>query len=470
MRELVTNVYGPDVPTDGSNPKYQRLRRFVSERPDFFEYEPSGAVTQVRPTLELVSLILSGIIQNPTESGYTAGRDWAENLLKTVTAEWDDDGQTKNWDWGENEKWHLRTAFEDYVKRINNLRIILRAEEEEQSGPEYLNMKYRTRFNDSGRVNKQFSIMNKALQGAAKDHETAVFVTLTTQPSHFDNLYESISSINKNWNRFMSWLSTDSRLGYRPEYCKVLEFQESGNPHLHAILFLDQPNDGSMPWLVNKSDLDEYWSKWQGGYINDLQPLVYENDLHDGYSTDSGWVKWDDDGAHGGLLDKTREASDNDGYQTAGEYIGKYLSATFGAIKELGDPENETFTVTQESDEEGRYPDKSDPWKIAMYWATRRKIKTISRSLRDQIEIEEDDADAQLKELLEARRYEVVGAFTAVNIPDHIRAKMRTVQDVIGEEEDEEKIVPRDRTGPPDPPPERFEDKLVGNLVGSESK
>ena len=466
LKRLVGEVAGTEITPDGSDPRYQRIRRFVSENPEFFEYDQSAAVTMVRPQLPLISLILGGIIQNPGEKGYTAGRDWAEDLLRTVRPRWQEDQEAINWDWGDKEKWHLRTAFEDYVKRINKLRIILEAEHKEQAGPEYLSIDYKTRFNDGGRVNKQFAIFNRALEGAADDHETAVYITLTTKPSKFDNLMDAIASMSKNWNRLMSWLSTDSRLGYRPEYVKVLEFQDSGNPHFHAILFLEQENDGSMPWLVKKSELDDYWSKWQGGYINDMQPLVYETDLHDGYETNEGWVKWDRDGDHGGLLDKSRQASDEDGYQTAGQYLGKYLSATFGAIKQLGDSSNETFTVDQEPDEQGRYSDKCDPWKIAMYWASRRKIKTISRSLRQEIEIEEDDSESELRDLLEARRYEIVGAFTLDKIPAHIRRELRTVEDALGKTEGEEKINPRSnrRDHALEPPPDKLEDELVGNL------
>ena len=467
LQDLVGQVVQDDVTPDGSDPRYQRIRRFVSERPEFFEYDTAAAVAMVRPQLPLISLIFGGIIQNPGESGYTPGREWAETMLKAVRPEWDDERQNKNWGWGEKEKWHLQKAFEDYVNRINKLRIILKAEEPAAHGPDYLNLKYKTRFNDSGRVNKQFSIMNRALEGAADTHETAAYGTLTTKPDKFDSLWDSITAINKNWNRFMSWISTDSRLGYRPEYVKVLEFQDSGNPHLHFIIFLDQPNDGSMPWLVDKSDMDDYWAKWQGGFVNDLQPLVYEDQLHDGYSSDAGWVKWDSDGDHGGLLDKSRQSSENDGYQTAGEYLGKYLSATFGAIKELGDPENETFEVTNEADEEGRYADKADPWKIALYWASRRKIKTISRSLRQQIEIEEDDdVGDELLTLIRAMNYEVIGAFTLDKIPAHIRREMRSAEDALGKTDDEEAINPRDdrRDHALDPPPDKLEDELVGNL------
>jgi len=480
LKSLVSQVSADDVTPDGSDPRYQRIRRFVCENPEFFEYDNSAAAAMVRPQLSLVSLILGGIIQNPRESGctdgldsdedlqseFTPGREWSEDLLRTVRPRWQEDSESINWNWGINEKSQLTRAFENYIKRINRLSIILEAQDKDQSGPEYLSLDYKTRFNDGGRVNKQFAIFNRALEGAAEDHETAVYLTLTTQPSQFNNLYEAIASMSKNWNRLMSWLSTDSRLGYRPEYVKVLEFQDSGNPHFHAILFLEQPNDGSMPWLVSKSDLDDYWSKWQGGYINDMQALVHETDLHEGYGADEGWVKWDKDGDHGGLLDKSRQASDEDGYQTAGQYLGKYLSATFGAIKQLGDGENETFTVTQEPDEQGRYSDKCDPWKIAMYWASRRKIKTISRSLRQEIEIEDDSAEDELRDLLEARRYEVIGAFTHDKIPMHIRRKLRTVADAIGKTEGDEKINPRSnrRDHALDPPPDKLEDELVGNL------
>lgn len=477
IHQLLEDQHGPDELEDhrenGPTAAYQRIRRFVTkfsdekdETADLFRVEQSNGRTHIMPQLELVSLIFGGITQNPGEKGYTPGREFAENLLRTVRPKWQEDEEAINWNLGSKQKWHLEKTFEDYVRRINDLRIIMSKQDPSVDAPEYISLPYKTRFNDSGRISKQQSIFNGCLEQAGETHETAVFVTLTTQPRHFDNLMQSIEEINRNWNRVMSWLQTDSRLGYRPEYVKVLEFQESGNPHLHAILFLEQPNDGSMPWLVSKSDLDEYWSKWQGGFINDIQPLVFDDDLGADFDPDSGWIKWQPDQDHGGLLEKSRSSS-SDGSQTAGEYLGKYLSATMGACKELGNKSRlEAFETTDEADDRGRYADKAEPWKIAMYWASRRKIKTVSRGLRQAVEADHsDDVDEELTDLLREAQYRAIGAFSIDDIPAHIRAELRTAAEVMEPPDDDERLEPIGyETKQSDPEPIRMEDQLVDGI------
>jgi hypothetical protein len=490
LRELLARIHGADGPgaldLDGSDPEYQRARRFVTNHPDHFLYESDSGVAMVRPTLDLVSLIFRGITQNPGESGYTAGIDWCEQMLRAVRPQEDDDGRIR-WSWGDSERWHLEKAFEDYVRRCNRLKIILERREPDAVAPDYIGMDYKTRFTDAGRAEQSHAVLNRCLEKAGERYDAAIFGTLTIRPSHYAgaSLWDAIAGderrneqdqadgINKCWNRFMSWISTDSRLGYRPDYVKVLEFQGNGSPHLHYLIFLDDVDpDREMPFLMPKGDLDDYWSKWTGGFVNDLQPLAWRDDLPDEYRDKSGgWVKWQADRDHGGLLEKSREASEEDGdgrtLQTAGEYLGKYLSATIGAMKELGGTgESETFAVTQEADDEGRYPDKAEPWKIALYWATRRKIKTVSRSLRQAVEedFQDDEDDAgELADLLREARYEVVGAFTPEKIPDHIRSGLRDAEEVLKPPDDDtERLEPNGfASSQTNPPPDPLEDRLV---------
>jgi hypothetical protein len=160
--------------------------------------------------------------------------------------------------------------------------------------------------------------------------------------------------------------------------------------------------------------------------------------------------------------------------QTAGEYLGKYLSATIGAMKELGQTgESEAFTVSQEADEEGRYPDKAEPWKIAMYWATRRKIKTCSRALRQLVEEEyqEDDEAGEMAELLREARYKTIGAFVPEKIPAHIRAGLRDADELLEPpDDDRERLEPiGSSSSQVDPPPDPFEEQFVGEFAGGDA-
>lgn len=413
---------------------YNRVRRFVNGNPEFFEVEALSGVYVVYPGLELISLIFGGIIQNPAEESSISGLEFCESLLKSIRPEPQDDGSI-NFDWDE-KKWYLRQPFEDYLSRINDLRIILGADDHDVA-PEYLSLPYRTRFNDEGRVRKQWSILDSMIEKGGEWYDSAVFATLTTKPSHFDSLWDAIGDINKNFNRLMSWLQTDSRLGYRPDYLKVLEFQESGNPHLHVIFFLEQDAD-SMPWLVDKSDLDDYWAKWQGGYINDLQPLVWQDELPDQYDAESGWVRWQKDGNHGGMINPE---DDTDGYQTAGQYLGKYLSALYGGILDHG--------TDADLDSHDGYEEKSEPWKLAMYWATGRKIKTGSRDLRQAVEDEiEDDEESEIVEMIKECHYRVIGTYRIDNIPDPIFEKMVPIDRLIDSGDDEDDASVPDRLRP----------------------
>lgn len=455
LPKLARDVTGdPDLETDGTDPRYQRIRRFIRENPDFFEVEKLSGTLTAYPQFECLSLIFRGIIQSRTESGYTPGSEFAEDLLRSVRPT--DNG---NWNWSDDERHYLEQAFRDYLSRINDLRIILEADRPDVN-PEYLTLPYRTRFNSRDRINKQWSILNRMIEQAGEWYEKAVFVTLTTKPTHFDNLYESIAEINSNWNRFMSWIQADSRLGYRPQYVKVLEFQESGNPHLHAIVFLEDEDRDRRPYLVDKNALDSYWSKWQGGYVNDIQPLIYDDDLGEAYDHDQGWIRWRKDGNHGGLIDepgavedeqqsplteKSREGSAgaHQSGQTAGQYLGKYLSKVYGGILQVG-------TEEADPDAGGAYEDTADTWKLAVYWATGRKIKTASRDLRQAVEIE-DDEESQLMDMIRECRYKFVGAWRTPDLPLHIYRKAVDFEDLM--EPDPGPAVTQDRQLSDKPPP-----------------
>ena len=54
-------------------------------------------------------------------------------------------------------------------------------------------------------------------------------------PSTYKTIREASKKIGKALNRLMSYLR--KRLGFRPSYICVLEPQETGNPHLHIVLF-----------------------------------------------------------------------------------------------------------------------------------------------------------------------------------------------------------------------------------------
>lgn len=435
LGELLNRLHGRDGWESGGA-AYQRTRRFVSSHPEYFSVRDASSHIWVDPQLSLLDLINGGITPNTTEKPQHTGREFCEDVLKSVK-EVNDRGQEL-----------LERNLSEYLERINDLRLVLQAQDPNES-PEYITLPYKTRFNDEGRINKQWSIMSRSLELAGGEWENAALLTLTTDPKKFDSLHGMWTSINESWNRFMSWVSTDSRLGYRPEYVKVLEATEKGYPHIHAIVFLEEDStryDG-MPWLEDKQAISEYWAKYQGEVV-DVQPLTYVRDLGDGYEAEEGWVRWDSDGDHGGNLG--REASDGGGQgQTAGAYLGKYLSAIYGGIRDANAKDVEVMTdggQPLEDEEGGKYEDKAATWKVAMYWATRRKIRTNSLELRGMVEeaMEEEegeDLEAALFGEIAARDYEFVGAWGYGDLPDHIRRETVDAEALIRPLEE------------PDPPP-----------------
>jgi hypothetical protein len=252
-----------------------------------------------------------------------------------------------------------------------------------------------------------------------------VLATFTTDPGTTDDpsrpnprsILETTQSINENFNRLLSYLAGDpatksdtrkdgvpswtqasadavtGRPRHRPEYIKVLEFTEKGYPHLH-VLFFDVPcreSDG-MPWLCDKAELSQKWSDYGQGQIVDTYPLTFRDDLDEldaefSNDTEAGFVDWYRYGDHGHsddwVLDrlddheriKFSNDDENPKESTAGAYLGKYLSATFGSLMESASME-----VPEDS-----YQDKTATWKLALYWATQRRFWSLSRDTRHAI-------------------------------------------------------------------------------------
>lgn len=266
------------------------------------------------------------------------------------------------------------------------------------------------------------------------------------------SLYEQISSINTNFNRLLSYFDSDpstkgdTRLnsvpGWRPElngsvtgrprsrpsYIKALEFTEKGYPHLH-VLFFDVPereSDG-MPWLIDKGELSKKWKDYTQGQIVDVYPLTYRDDLDElgnfgkkKFVNDDGeeyeipvsegfvdWYRfgdhtysdeWIEENARSHELidffnvDEPDDADDTSEVvqKTAGAYLGKYLSATFGALLDTAE--------SLEPGDPDAYPDKIATWKLGLYWATNRRFWSLSRDIEKGIERPENIRDPDVRE------------------------------------------------------------------------
>jgi hypothetical protein len=240
------------------------------------------------------------------------------------------------------------------------------------SGDDYLCLPYRTRFNDTGRAGDVRERFRGSLQAAGDRYNRAVVLTLTTDPKEHDGLSAALESLSDNKQRLMSWLSTDYQLGHRPPNLTVLEFTESGLPHLHVVLF-------GIAGGISQSAVSEKWRDYGQGSVVDLRQA----------RTEHGGTQW-------------RLHDDAAGTVTLRQYLGK-------AIRGL---QSVAGLEAGELRERIAGGDVS-LWRQALYWATERQYVTCSPSLRSV-----DSGDAGLPHVTQ---WEFVGVSRYDSLPAHVR-------------------------------------------------
>ncbi|MFD1586180.1 hypothetical protein ACFR9U_04240 [Halorientalis brevis] len=438
---------------EGSDADYQFAYRFVDdlvapEDPYVRKSRSSGAL-MVTPTLRLLDLISEGITQTTAGSDeVTYDRQFVRNYLARV-----DSIQ-------ESHREMLVESFTSYLNRIKDYRLLFDVHMVGRTGGETtrrMTKSYKTRFNDSGRISKQFARFNDALEYAYEHADNAVLATFTTDPKRQSSLLDGIDSINENFNRLLSYFDSDpstkadtrdsdvpgwrselnsdvtGRPRCRPDYIKALEFTEKGYPHLH-VLFFDVPtreSDG-LPWLCDKAEVAKKWADYGQGEIVDMYPLVYRDDLDDldpDFQSDEGFVDWyrfgDHDHGEEWVRDRTRaheliEFNDdtNAMESTAGAYLGKYLSATFGSLLDA------TESFEKDDDERDSYADKAATWKLALYWATNRRFWSCSESITKGIDPNDHLEEPDVREAVRWCSLDSVRAACETSIRDDL-ARLR---------------------------------------------
>ena len=101
--------------------------------------------------------------------------------------------------------------------------------------PEYLAVPYTTRFNTLGKASDIRDGFTDTLDRAAREHDRAALVSVTTDPKlpGNDSALDSVGSLLETKNRFMSWLSSTPKapeIDSRPDKLYVLEWTDSGLP------------------------------------------------------------------------------------------------------------------------------------------------------------------------------------------------------------------------------------------------
>ncbi len=433
---------------EGSDPDYQFAYRFVDDlvapEDPYVRKSESAGVLMVTPTLRLLDLITEGITQTANEEGIKYDREFLRHYLSKVDSVDDDLREL------------LKDGFTSYLNRIKDYKLLFDVHFVDRRGCEStkrMTKDYKTRFNDQGRVSKQFARFNDALEYGYENAENAVLVTLTTDPKRQDSLLDGIDSINENFNRLLSYFDSDpstkdntrrsavpgwrhdldsevtGRPRDRPDYIKALEFTEKGYPHLH-VLFFDVPtrDEDGMPWLCDKPEVAAKWADYGQGEIVDVYPLTYRDDLDElepEFQSDEGFVDWyrfgDHDHGEDWVRNRTRSHEliefGDEGHEkesTAGAYLGKYLSATFGSLLDA------TESFEQGDEDRETYADKAATWKLALYWATNRRFWSCSQSITEGIDPNDHLQDPDVREAVRWCSLDSVQAASGTEIRDSL--------------------------------------------------
>lgn len=152
----------------------------------------------------------------------------------------------------------ISSFYDLYIEQIDRRSIVLAPRDYSGDPDSLLLLPYRTRFNDTHRQLQNLDHYDYAWTEATDKYNEAVFLTLTTDPAMHTDLWTANRHMGPAWNRYMSLLQ--KRMGYRPKYLAVNEFQENGLIHLHTVIF------GSS-WLDRRDQISRDWSRCNQGRI-----------------------------------------------------------------------------------------------------------------------------------------------------------------------------------------------------------
>lgn len=200
----------------------------------------------------------------------------------------------------------IREAYNSYVTKIDRERIVL---VDPLNPAEYLILPYRTRFNDKHRQLANLDTFEGKFSDAEKYYDSAVFLTLTTDPAMHKTLWHANRHMAPAWNRYMSLLTkrniihfkegiekadrpalkkaglTDAEIetyqksreyrrylndqvasqnrSWRPRSICCNEFQGNGLIHSHIMIF-------GTSWIDLKSQIETDWKRCGQGQIVDV--------------------------------------------------------------------------------------------------------------------------------------------------------------------------------------------------------
>jgi len=236
--------------------------------------------------------------------------------------------------------------FRLYLEDTEDRFLLLRHRDEEDR---FLVLPYAHRFLKR-RLKEHSRRVDVIFAQASESFSEGVFLTLTMDPKRYSSLVDAMRKLSLAWNRFMSRLR--KVYGFRPPYIRVLEFQDSGNPHLHVVLF-------GVSRIGEHRELTEYFKRIGFGEIHYEYKIVkIEKDK---------WV-W---------ANPEKGKPSNATHLSVKDYIKKYIKKQF-------DYEGSEGFVSYETEESGERTEERDRLarlKISAYFALNARFYTASYSL-----------------------------------------------------------------------------------------
>jgi hypothetical protein len=159
--------------------------------------------------------------------------------------------------------------FEQYVQRIDQMELCF--EPTDDLFGDTIVKEYATRFNN---VSKQITLREnyeKAFKGGEALFQKATFVTLTTDPKRFPDLWKANKYFQANWNKLITYLR--KKTGKELPYVCVREFQRNGRVHFHICIFgIHLPaTKKNAPY---NNPISKLWNRYGQGKITDVKNLV----------------------------------------------------------------------------------------------------------------------------------------------------------------------------------------------------
>jgi len=228
---------------------------------------------------------------------------------------------------------YLDGLLYEYVEDVSSRVIVLKHVEMDRF--RFLRYKHRFLKHELEAILKRYDLV---FVNASKLYDKAVFITLTMNPSTYSNLYQASKRIGEALNRLMSFLA--KRYGKRLHYIAVLEPMDSGNPHLHVIIF-------GISRIEEHYELTKVLAKHGFGYIH------YEYSIMK--TKDGNWV-WRNR-AYKPERCKTMDVK---------AYLKKYLVKVFHKALN-GGSWKQGLTISD--------------YKLAYYFASNKRFFTCSRAL-----------------------------------------------------------------------------------------